>query len=168
MRNTYEVRAQKFIQRIAAYLQGAETIQDFDWAVCAYNHDHHTSVRLSHGMTRVALITSDYVVKIDWSPESIKTFGGCEKEMALYAEAEADGFAHLFAKITPFQYDGMTFYIMPLIRGIGRTSQDAWEYMTVEESDWCSNHNMYDLHYLNYGWKKDHIVLIDYGAYDQW
>lgn len=168
MRNTYEIRAQKFIRRIATYLNGAETIQDFEWAANAYNYRYHTRVRVSHGMTRVALITSDYVVKIDWSPENIETFGGCEAEMALYAEAEADGFAYLFAKITPFQYDDMTFYIMPLIRGIGRTDEDAWEYMTVEESDWCSNHNMYDLHYRNYGWKKDHIVLIDYGAYDQW
>lgn len=167
MRNTYEVRAQKFIQRIATYLIGAETIEDFEWAVKAYNYTYNTRVRVTHGMTRVALITSDYVVKIDWNPESIAVFGGCEKEMSMYAEAEADGFAYLFAKITPFQYDGMTFYIMPLIHGIGRTVQDAWDYMTVEESDWCSDHNLYDLHYLNYGWEKGHVVLIDYGAYDE-
>lgn len=166
MRNDYIVRAQKFIQEIAYYLEGADSIRSYDWAVTAFNTDHHRAVKMAHGLTRIALITSDYVVKIDYDPVKIATFGGCKNEMKIYELAEHDNISYLFAKITPYEYNGMTYYIMPRIRNIGQSEDDAWEYMTEDESDWCMEHGLFDLHSHNYGWKDAHIVLIDYGAHE--
>jgi len=160
MRNTYEVRAQKFIRRIAKYLEGAQEVYDFQWGVKAYNYHYHTKVKLDYGMSRVALITSDYVVKIDYNKTP---WGNCEDEMQVYTEATLDGFSYLFAKITRYEYNGISFYIMPRIHGIGRTPYDAEEYLTAEENDWVYEH-LFDLHNHNYGWYKNKIIIFDYAA----
>jgi hypothetical protein len=110
------------------------------------------------------MITSDYVVKIDYDPRAIKRWGGCEEEMRLYAQAKADGFDYLFAKITRYEYEGYTFYIMPRIKGIGKYEDDAWKYMSYAEWDWCHKHRLCDLHSFNYGWRNGQVCLIDYGA----
>lgn len=164
--SSYVDRAIKFIKQFSLYTEGCITLADYNWAVYVFNNDYKRRVRLHHGMTRVAFITSDYVVKIDFNADNIAKWGGCEKEMELYAQAEMDHMEHLFAKITPFEYNGQMFYIMPLVRGIGRKWDDAWEYMTGEESNWCNDHGLEDLHNQNYGWKDNHVVLIDYGAHD--
>ena len=112
MRNDYIVRAQKFIQEIAYYLEGADSIESYDWAVTAFNADHHRAVKMAHGLTRIALITSDYVIKIDYDPVKIATFGGCKNEMKIYELAEHDNISYLFAKITPYEYNGTYSAVM--------------------------------------------------------
>ena len=165
MRNSYEVRAQKFIQKIFPYIMGCADLEEVEIAIGNFNMNFNRKVRFAHGMTRFALICSDYVVKVDYSPEGISNFGGCEDEINLYAEAEAEGFDYLLAKITRYDYSGVSFYIMPRIEGICRTWYDADYYMTDEEKNWCDWHGLCDLHCFNYGWKNRHIVLIDYGAH---
>lgn len=162
---SYEERAKNFIAEIFPYIQHCGSHYAMERMIDDYNRDHNRKVAYCHGLTRFALVTSDYVVKVDYNPRKIAEFGGCEKEIALYEEAESDGFAYLFAKITRFDYMGNRFYIMPRVHGIGRFPWDAWEYMTAEEADWCNDHNLKDLHNFNYGWKEDHVVLIDYGAW---
>lgn len=166
MKSSYEVRAKRFIQQIFPYLEGCDTHFYREGALWAFNMDHHRKVMYSHGMTRYALITSDYVVKVNYDEDNVKQFGGGEEEIEFYEEAKKDGMEYLFAKITPYEYSGMTFYIMPRIKGIGKSFHDAWYYMTQEECDWCSDHELYDLHCENYGWKDGHIVIFDYGAHD--
>lgn len=166
-KTSYITRAQYFIHQIAQYINSEDyTLDDIAYQVDRFNLMYHRHVIFAHGATRFALITSDYVIKVDYNGWQIAHFGGCENEMQVYNMAKRDGMAHLFAEITPYIYEGIAYYIMPRVNGIGRYDDDAWEYMTEEESDWCSDHGIFDLHNENYGWHQGHIVLIDYGACD--
>lgn len=169
MRNSYEVRAQRFVREIFPFLMDCVNCYDYEKATYNYMIEHPTrNVGFAHGLTRVALITSDYVVKIDYNEEQVARFGGGEKEIAFYAMAEREGMAHLFAKITRYDFCGRTFYIMPRVKGVSEERwEDAWCYMTEEEADWCLDHNLYDLHARNYGLHKGKVTIIDYGAYDE-
>ena len=160
MRNSYEVRAQKFIQQIAPYLEKVIDHDDREYAVNLFNLDHNRRVSYAHGMTRYALITSDYVVKVDYA---ITRWGNSEDEMEIYKEAVEDGFDYLFAKISRYDYNGTSYYIMPRIYGIGKKWYDADEYLTDEERDWVYDH-VCDLHNENYGWKDGRVVIFDYAA----
>ena len=160
MRNSYEVRAQKFIQQIAPYLKGMTDHDEREYAVDCFNFDHNRKVHYAHGMTRFALITSDYVVKVDYASTR---WGDSEDEMELYEEAVEDGFEYLFAKISRYDYKGISFYIMPRIHGIGRSWRDADWYLTDKERDWIYDH-VRDLHNENYGWKNGRVVIFDYAA----
>lgn len=164
--SSYEVRAIRFIQQIFSYIMDCRTVSNYERAIDRFNMDHNRNVICSHGMTRVALVTSDYVVKIDYHPSNIKRWGGSEQEMKFYQMAYNEGYGYLFAKIKPYYYKGHLFYIMPRIKGIGSQFGDASEYMTAEENDWCWDHELYDLHNQNYGWKNGRVVIIDYGAND--
>lgn len=160
MRNTYEVRAQKFIQQIAPYFDYAVDHDDREYAVDCFNFDYRRKVIYAHGMTRYALITSDYVVKVDYASTR---WGNSEDEMEIYEEAKQDGFDYLFAKISRYDYNGTSYYIMPRIHGIGKKWYDADEYLTEEELDWVRDH-ICDLHNENYGWKNGRVVIFDYAA----
>ena len=166
MANDYITRAKKFVQEIYPLIKNCRNEWDYAESVDEFNALKHRKVIFNHGLTRVALITSDYVVKFDWNQYQVETWGGCEDEISLYEEAEADGFAYLFAKITRYEYNNSRFYIMPRIHGIGRTFDDAWEYMTEREYNWCEDHGVHDLHNHNYGWRDDQICIIDYAAHD--
>ena len=85
MRNSYEVRAQRFVKMLAPYLNGCVRCYDYEDALEAFLSDHpYRRIHFDHGMTRVAFITADYVVKIDYDEDEVKTFGGGEKEIAFY------------------------------------------------------------------------------------
>ncbi len=159
MRN-YEERAKDFIHQIFPYLVDCTHHEDREWAVTSFNMDYKRKVKYAHGISRYALITSDYVVKVDYATTR---WGDSEDEMEVYQEALADGFEYLFAKISRYTYNGCTFYIMPRIYGIGKYIYDADEYLTPSENDWVSDH-VCDLHNENYGWKNGHVVIFDYAA----
>lgn len=163
VKSNYIIRAKKFIAMITPFLPDYNDPDGFRNAVTMFNRCYHRKVIVSCGLTRIALITSDYVIKIDYNPYEIKTFGGCENECRLYRQAKKCGFDYLLAAITKVVYEGRKFYIMPRIYGIGRTKEDAWKYMTEEEFLWFGN-RVADLHNLNYGWKNGRIVIIDYSA----
>lgn len=162
--SSYEVRAIRFIQQIFSYIADCHTVGSYWDAVQAFNLEHNRKVMCDNGMTRVALITSDYVVKIDYHAKNVKRWGGGEQEVKFYRMASSEGYGYLFAKIKPYYYKGQMFYIMPRVHGIGRKFEDADAYMTEEEADWCWEHDLCDLHNQNYGWKDGHVVIIDYGA----
>lgn len=164
MRNTYEIRAEKFIHMIFDYICNCDSVKEYKYAVKRFNYDHHRKVRMAHGLTRVAFITSDYVVKVDCGTcFHLDTFGGCANEVEIYKQAEEAGFEYLLAKPTMVEYQGMNFCIMPRISGIGRTEYDADEYLTGAEWNWVVS-RIFDMHNGNYGWKDGHPVLIDYAA----
>ena len=162
MRNSYEVRAQKFIQQIAPYLEKVIDHDDREYAVNLFNLDHNRRVSYAHGMTRYALITSDYVVKVDYA---ITRWGNSEDEMEIYKEAVEDGFDYLFAKISRYDYNGTSYYIMPRIHGVSTAGCFAWEFMTAEEEAWCKEIGLSDLHEDNYGFRNGHVCLIDYACH---
>ena len=166
MKSDYISRAIKFIPVIDIILNdyfGNEYL--IKQNIRAYNHTHRRNVIFSHGLTRYAFITSDYVIKIDYDADEVRQFGGCYTEYELYKYALADGMEYMFAEITPYVYKKRTYYIMPRINGIGKTYNDATYYMDKKERNWCRNWGLMDLHYLNYGWRNKHICIIDYAAH---
>ena len=168
MKNNYEVRAQKFIMKIASYVEGCCDIEDYETACDNIrNVMPNRAIICASGCARTAFITSDYVIKMEHGKDDVDCYGGCENEMKLYAEAVKDGMDYLFAKITPFEYEERMYYIMPRIKGINfYRSAYAWRYMTTEESRWCSDHNLNDLHSGNYGFRNHHLCIVDYGSTD--
>lgn len=164
MRNSYEVRAERFIHQIYNYICDCKTVRQFEKAVYRFNIDHNRKVMFSHGLTRVCFITSDYAVKCNFGSDyDLSCFGGCLSEMAVYDEAVKDGFAYLFAKPTMISYDSHDFCIMPRIYGIGRYEEDAYDFLTDAENDWVCEH-ICDLHNGNYGWKNGRPVIFDYAC----
>ena len=159
MRN-YVERAKDFIHQIFPYLKNCNCHEVRKISVLQFNIDYHRRVEYNHGQSRYALATSDYVVKVDYRDS---LWGNSEDEMEVYKLAEQDGFAYLFAKITPYEYEGIHFYIMPRIYGVGRYEEDADTFMTSEEADWCYDH-VNDLHFHNYGWKNGRVVVFDYAS----
>lgn len=140
MKSDYISRAKKFIPVIDKILDeyfGEEYC--IEQSIRAYNYAHHRNVLFSHGLTRYAFITSDYVIKIDYDANEVKRFGGCGQEYELYLSAVMDGMEYLFAEITPFIYNNKVYYIMPRINGIGKTYNDATYYMDKKERNWCRN-----------------------------
>lgn len=167
MKNSYEVRAFNFIKEIAPYLENCIDKWDYVRAVEHYMEDHpRRKVMVYHGATRIAVITSDYVLKFNYG-KRIRDFGGCGNELRLYKDAVKDGYEYMFAKITAKIYNHKTYYIMPKINGIGKYEwDDVWEYLNYDESDWLHDHGVFDLHSGNYGWKNGRPVIIDYAAQD--
>ena len=164
MRN-YVERAKDFVKEIFPFIGEWNDPYYVIDDVNEFNERHHRNVIMRHGIARIALITSDYVVKYDFDAEEVEQVGGGENEIELYAQAERDGFAYLFAKVTPFDYNGHRFYIMPRIRGI---NGDSWNhadyYMTEEENAWCDKHHLSDLHCNNYGFRNGKVCIVDYAC----
>ena len=169
MRSSYEVRAQKFIREIFPFIKNCSDLDEYEFGIYDYQIEHpRRNIICDHGMTRVVFITSDYVVKIDYSEKDVARFGGGEKEVAFYEMAQREGMAYLFAKISRYEYEGRTFYIMPRVNGVSDDRfEDAWWFMTDKENEWCNDHGLYDLHGKNYGLVKGKVVIIDYGCYDE-
>lgn len=165
MKSNYEIRAKKFVRQFFATIPaGFFTKRSVvERMVNDFNHAYNRKVRFYYGISRYAFITSDYVIKVDYDYET--GFGGCADEYRVYQQALKDNKAYLFAKITPYQYNGITFWIMPKITGIGKTEEYAEYYFDDEDYKYCIEHlELSDLHNENYGWKNDYPVLIDYAA----
>lgn len=171
MRNYIE-RAEDFIKAIYPFICGSlhDRYGVFN-AVKNFNATYNRKVICMHGCVRVALITSDYVVKFDYNEEEIPFLGGGEKEVRIYNRAKEDGFGYLFAPITRYVYDNNAFYIMPRINGIGKEEYDdyyAEELMTEEESDYIDELGLTDLHNYNFGFRKGKICLVDYACINEY
>ena len=165
MKTDYITRAKKFIKDIYPYIMNIRT-SPFQYirAIETFNAIHSRKVEVAHGVSRIALITSDYVVKIEYNEEEVTRVGGCESEMAFYEFAQSQGFEYLFAKITLFEYNGRKFYIMPRVQGIGRFEYSYAEDVTTGTESSFLRSYLYDLHDENYGWYNGHVVIIDYAC----
>lgn len=162
-KSSYVVRAQRFIRQIYDYIADCTTPEEFCDAIDIFNKENHRKVDVSWGATRIVLITSDYVIKIDYDREQIQEWGGCADEYRFYQYAEDCGYEYLFAAIEPYEYGDKTFYIMPRIYGIGHLSGYATDYLSDNEYNFVVNH-VNDLHDENFGIKNKHIIIIDYAA----
>ena len=160
---SYEERAKKFIALLNPYIKGCRSLYQFENAVDHFNADYHRNVKMASGSTRIAFITSDYVIKINYHGWGEGQFGGCADEVRMYRYAQKQGYAHLLAKITPYRRDyNRTFYIMPKITHIRENASDAEAYITNKSEERWLCKNIGDRHSLNYGWQDGHIVMIDY------
>lgn len=163
MRN-YVERAKDFIKEVFPYIQDD---MEYPWIlqnkIRQYNADHTRNVKVMSGCARVALLTSDYVVKFDYDEDEVQCIGGSQNEVYLYEIAKREGFDYLFAEITHVVWMNHDFYIMPRIYGINDDNGRGWQYMTYEEREWCKEHSLTDLHCGNYGFRNGHICIVDYG-----
>lgn len=170
IKNDYEVRAKKFINEFAPYLKGIRITKSNSYTICEavrrFNADKKRNVKVASGASRIALITSDYVVKLDlgttWA-------GNSETEMLGYQQAQKDGFEYLLAKISLYKYRNRSFFIMPRVR-VATTltwgsQRKLWRRLTENERRYLYD-NFEDLHKNNWGSLNGKLVLIDYAWND--
>lgn len=170
IKNDYEVRAKKFIKEFAPYLKGIRVCKAnkhlISMAVRQFNAEKKRNVKIASGTSRIAFITSDYVIKLDlgttWA-------GNSRSEMLAYAQAVQDGYDYLFAKISHYKYRGRNYYIMPKakIADSYRLSnqRNLWRSLSEDGRKYLDE-NINDLHNSNWGVIKGKVVIIDYAFND--
>ena len=136
MKKDYEARATRFIERtLVKMFDGCVSFRDFEYAIYSYNDSHRRALNWAHGVSRIAIIRSDYVVKVDYQP--------------------------MLAKTTVLHMNGLTFSIMPRINGIDDWSRDWTDHCTIEERIWLNDH-VHDLHDGNVGYRRNKVCVVDY------
>lgn len=169
MKSDYRVRAAKFLKDIFPYICDCLTDRyDVQEAVVRYNVDKHRSVLFNNGIARIALITSDYVIKWDYDKSYAYECGGCADEHKAFMEAKEMGYDYLLAESTLIEYQGYYFTIMPRIHKVGRryNGGEIWNYLTEQEYDWVTHFNK-DIHSYNWGIRDGKACLIDYAMSDE-
>jgi len=165
MKTNYEVRATKFAKVLVRLFENCVTFSDFTDAIRTYNENHVHPLHWANGVSRIAIIRSDYVIKFDYQTENDYwadgRAGNCESEARLYELAVSAGMEHLLAKTTILHMNGLTFSIMPRISGIGQSNRNWADYCTTEEFDWLYD-NINDLHENNVGYRHGKVCVIDY------
>lgn len=170
IKNDYEVRAKKFIKEFAPYLKGIRITKSNSYKICdavrRFNADKKRNVKVDSGVSRIVLIASDYVIKLDFGTTWA---GNSETEMLGYQQAQKDGFEYLLAKISLYKYRNRSFFIMPRAR-VATTltwgsQRKLWHRLTENERR-CLCDNFEDLHKNNWGSLHGKLVLIDYAWND--
>lgn len=169
MKNDYEVRAAKFASFLARLFDGCATLDDFEDVINEYNSTHSHPLAYAYGVSRIAIIRADYVIKFNLMPDENwdDGYGNCRAgdnitERAVYERAVADGYAYLLAKTTVLAIGGRDVSIMPRINGVNNERRYWGDYVTDEEYDWLTE-NICDIHDGNVGYYKGKPVVIDYG-----
>ena len=166
IKTDYEVRAKAFIKEFAHYLKGIRVTRSNSYkiydAVRRFNDDKKRNVKVASGASRIALITSDYVVKLDFGT----TWAGNSKtEMLGYQQAQKDGYEYLLAKISLYKCCNRSFFIMPRARVAEtltwRGQKRLWDKLTEDERRYIHD-NFEDLHENNWGSLNGKLILIDY------
>lgn len=167
MKSDYRIRAQKFIKQIFPYIDGYmyDDLDETIKRVQGFANEKRRKVLVSSGISRIAIITADYVIKWDRYSHDVYGAGNCEKEYLTWRWLldENPGYAYLFAEITRFKFGGEIFYIMPRVRGIDKDRHgDADNYVEEDEEDFL-NEWFYDLHSGNFGIdRKGNVTIFDY------
>lgn len=165
MKSDYRVRATKFLRSLWRYLREVN-IMDTDevqWAVDKYMADHPSRrISVCSGSARVAIITSDYVIKWDYDEENVEEIGGCEAERGIYLNAKRAGFGYLFAETTSLEYEGYDFVIMPKIPNVQKHKDSIKNHLSYYENEYIKSIHLIDLHSYNWGMKNNKPVIIDY------
>ena len=165
MMRTYVERAKYFIQQVDSFLSEGDLFS-VEHEINAFNRFNHRSVRVRSGATRIALLTSDYVIKFDRADAceyTVETFGNCEREYNFYQFAERSGFGYLFAPVTKVKGYHRNYYIMPFVRGIGRGDEYIGAYLNDDEVEFVEDY-LFDIYEYNYGFKNHKPCIIDYAA----
>lgn len=169
MKNDYEARALKFAHLLSRWFMDCLTLDDFVEAIDYYNAHHSIPLRYAHGVSRIAIMRADYVIKFDYAPEAewdngdgTNRAGDNISEEIIYERAMHDGYAYLLAKTTVVTINGRHISIMPQIRDVNNENKYWGDYVTEEEYDWLVE-NVNDIHEGNVGYSHGKPVVIDYG-----
>lgn len=164
MKSDYRERACRFIHSIFPYIKDVlYDVDEIEERIERYNWDKSRKVQVMWGSARIALITSDYVVKWDYDFDNVNSIGGCEDEYNAYEQAKADGFEYLLAETTLTVIHNVVFSIMPRINNIGPRHHkgDIYAYLTPTEWAWVQQFDR-DLHHYNWGIRHGKACIIDY------
>lgn len=160
IKNNYEVRAQKFVRSIFPFLE-KYNFTDIKLACDMFNMLKNRKVKYSYGSTRKCMLSSDYVIKIDYCPDT--GWGNCEDELNEWNyHYSISEFADHFAPISKYTYKGHDFYIMPRIPNVGKYCEDEL-YEDGEFGEYCKT-EVSDIHYEQFGKKSGKFIIIDYAA----
>ena len=164
MRTNYEVRAEKFARQLSRMFEGCVYRIDFLRKIHEYNRTHSRKLRYNYGVSRIAIIRSDYVIKFDY--QAVDRWadgraGNCMIEEEFYKRAVRDGMEYLLAKTTVLHLNGLTCSIMPRINHVEDDDRNWRDYCTCDEFRWLMS-NLYDLHSGNVGYRNRKVCVIDY------
>lgn len=160
-KTSYEERAYKFaVRTLSKLFENCIDQVDFIHAIDNYNNTHVNKLQWANGISRFAIIRSDYVVKVDYNPYP-EGWGDCRTEERVYKRAVTEGMDYLLAKTTVFELRGHTFAIMPKIAYIYNRRKNWFDGCTHEEYDWVTK-NIKDIHSGNYGFRNGKVCFIDY------
>lgn len=171
MKHTRVERATRFIERLFPEFGGYFTKKYLDWEdfcsleekMAVYNKTHSRNILVKSGSARVALITSDYVVKYDRDRENKSSVGDCEDELRAYNFVKKKGYDYLFAEIEKIVVNGYSFYVMPRVE-VKYSDQIYHEVAALSppEQDFIDRY-FEDLHDENYGYNQSgRPIIIDY------
>jgi hypothetical protein len=159
MKTDYKVRAEKFAHVLVKLFEDCEDVNDFYQAVSEYKRSHRCAMKIDNGVSRVAIMRSDYVIKFHRRQDFRDFAGDSYSERKVYEKAVADGYEYLLAETTLMNVDGVEVAIMPRIRHVGNTN--FWGCTTPKERAWIRE-NIDDLHSGNFGRRGKKICIIDY------
>lgn len=163
-RTSYEIRAEKFARQLSKMFYGCEDLLDFIKEIHKYNRTHSRKLRYNYGVSRIAIIRSDYVIKFDYQPVgrwADGRAGNCMVEEEVYKKAVRDGMEYLLAKTTVLHLNGLTCAIMPRINHVDDDRRNWRNYCTCDEFRWLMS-NLCDLHSGNVGYRNRKVCVIDY------
>lgn len=161
---TYEERAIDFIKEL--YEVKGENPFTKNYGVRRIVSDYlslhpRRNVKVAEGAARTAIITSDYVIKIDTGEVDI--YGGCENEEEFYGYACECNMEYLLAKPTHFRYKRIDFYIYPrasVYANFSRKDRSWYSKLSYAEKDFIDLID--DLHEGNIGFIHGKLCIIDY------
>lgn len=164
MKTSYEERGMKFAKVLAKMFEDCETLLDFKDAIYRYNLSHKRKLHFAYGVSRIAIIRSDYVIKFDVVP--VGWFvdghaGNCETEKEFYDFAVKEGMEYLLAKPSLGEFFGHTFSVMPFVRGVDDEKKEWCNTVNDYEYDWLKEY-LNDLHRGNVGYRRGKVCIIDY------
>lgn len=169
MKSDYRMRASRFIKSVMPYIENVLfDVCEVEERIAEYNRDHNRKVEVMYGSARIALITSDYVVKWDYDEDCVCDIGGCEDEYNAYLYAKSKGYDYLLAETSLVVIYGQVFSIMPRIRNIGPTHHkgEINHYLTGDELKWVYEFDR-DIHHYNWGIRNGKACLIDYAMTEE-
>jgi hypothetical protein len=169
MKNDYETRALKFARVLASLFFDCYTLEDFKGAIEWYNMTHSRKLNYAYGVSRIAVMRADYVIKFNYAPterwdngEGRCLAGDNSTEEKMYQRAVRDGYEYLLAKTTTTVINNRVISIMPRIDHVHDEKRDYSFYLSSDELEWLWE-NITDLHDGNIGYKNGKPVVIDYG-----
>ena len=160
----YEERAIKFAKFLDNLFADCKYLDDFEAVIMQYNRHRKRKLKYSHGVSRIAIMRSDYVIKFDFTPIGYwrnGRAGNCASEEEVYQMAVRFGMEYLLAKTTLVNVGFHTVAIMPRIKDVGNDNKDWTNFCTREEEDWLM-WNINDLHSGNVGYRNRKVCVIDY------
>lgn len=163
MKSSYIDRAIKFLDAILPYIENdMMSLDSVNDGIYEYNMNYHRHVRVCNGASRIVLITSDYVIKWDYSKRGVRNWGGNVQEAEIYKIATEAGYGYLFAELTTIERNGIMFNIMPRF-STERHMRPIYRKLNDKEWRWLNSH-VYDIHEGNYTLVKGKPIIFDYAC----